>query len=119
MTRSTFTADSSNSMHDIEQRVDQLLTLLQSDSFDEPLGCDERAEFTRVIQTLREVVAEKESRLAQVTAQSEALAAAQAEAIVYSAQVIDELECTKLRSPGVCASTKSPPSRLRSAPSWP
>ncbi|MCA9106940.1 MAG: diguanylate cyclase, partial [Planctomycetales bacterium] len=96
MTRSTFTADSSNSMHDIEQRVDQLLTLLQSDSFDEPLGCDERAEFTRVIQTLREVVAEKESRLAQVTAQSEALAAAQAEAIVYSAQVIDELECTKL-----------------------
>ena len=50
-----------------------------------------------VLNEIRETLAQKDLQLEEITKQSEALSAAQADAIVHSAEIIDELECTKQR----------------------
>ncbi len=89
------------------QRIDELLQLaMQSDGVAEAeRACEHLArqvaeqkligDMAASLAQLRRAVADRDRKLAELSQRSEALARAQAEAIVHSAEIIDELERTK------------------------
>ncbi len=84
-----------NSTEELWTRVEQLLAVAggQADSSNPSSVLFEN--LAKSIDRLRELLNERDRELARLTERSELLACAQAEAIVYSAEVIDELEQVK------------------------
>ncbi|MCA9187763.1 MAG: PAS domain S-box protein, partial [Planctomycetales bacterium] len=78
--------------------TERLLQLVEND---DPATCDRSVDLELIRQLcgsvaeMREALVDREGQLARVTERSEALARAQADAIVHSAEIIDELERTK------------------------
>lgn len=77
------------------ERVDSLLGTL-ADAFDERSPQEELlATLQQSLVEMRETVLEQSQKITQMQAQSDAMARAQADAIVHSVEIIDELEQTR------------------------
>lgn len=81
------------------QSIDDLLSIANSDSLDEqPATCHELiASMAQSLLSLRRGIQQRDDKIAELAQASEATARAQADAIVYSAEIIEELERTKQR----------------------
>ncbi len=96
--KSTQTIENNNSSDKTEsgELVDRVDSILKIISEDAPEGDDYLInELANSLEEMREALSEKELQLTRMTEQSETLACAQADAIVHSAEIIDELETTK------------------------
>ena len=84
------------SSDDLLDQVDRLLQLAVQGG-GKPANPDVQvvSSLVSALSEMREALADRDLRLAQMSERSEALAQAQADAIVHSAEIIDELETTK------------------------
>ncbi|MCA9173215.1 MAG: EAL domain-containing protein [Planctomycetales bacterium] len=94
------TAIAADSSAQVTERMSAALSALHEALTSDTVELDDVPvvrELTRQLQEAEQELAERDRRLAELSDESEALARAQADAIVYSAEIIDELERTKQR----------------------